>query len=511
MRKVFIAIGILLLAAVFSEAKVSVITKSLTMYPERETGKIARIVFNTDTEGSYLFVIKDSKGKTVRTISTGKIPAGQSFVDWDGRDFSGNTVSEGEYNVSVITGIRWTLDESFGNKGRIGLETMEIKIADPEKVIFKAPGEIKKISIGETEYYRTDSFSIAGPNYIVKDGNIQINPASGAKKDDIVRVEYYYPFYLENPWAMDVDDSGNLYVLYRWKKETMKFPAANLVKISPDGKQIIAEFGVSGRIGPFAGHASQVIVNEKEGRIYISATHDSGHSTGVFSIKTGAFLYAIGGWFEGGKSPKTTRTPAGISLGPDNKIYIRGFSAYDRTKEKDQGFLYRENPITKRHSGYPPLIDNYWGPSMESALYPDHFYASSYGSDISKIKDTGTTFVELYHLAVGGSPVGMSFDSETGLLFAALRTTAGEVAIIHDTNLSLTEFGRLKDARLGPTHSVKIKGNFLYVVEDGIAPVARIFDAMNKAKISPQGKNRISRYKINLEQEKDLCQISVKK
>ncbi|MCX7705103.1 MAG: hypothetical protein N2115_02440, partial [bacterium] len=361
------------------------------------------------------------------------------------------------------------------------------------------------------EYYKADDLSIAGPNYIIKDGNVQINPTGGAKKDDTVKVEYYYPIYLENPWALDVDDSGNLYVLYKWQTKSMTYPATTLVKISPDGTKIIEDFGVGGKIGPFTGHASQVLVNEKEGKIYIAGSHDSGHSIGVFSMRTGALLYTIGGWFDGGKSPKTTAFISGISLGPESKIYIRGFSAYDRTKEKGEGFLYRENPIVKRHSGYPPLLDNYWGPSMEMSQQPDCFYASSYQSDVAKIKDTGSTFVELYHIYVNGSPLGMSFDSRTGLLFAALRTARGEITVLHDTGISLNEMWRLKDDELGTTHSVKLKGDYLYVVEDGIAPVNRTLQAMEKAKIEPVGKNRISRYKINLEYEKEICKISVKK
>jgi len=495
-------------------AKVDIITKSIDVFPEKEIGKIARIVFNTDTQGSFLFVIKDAKGSIVRTLSAAKIGPGQGFVDWDAKDFLGKTVSEGQYTASIVSGISMTLDEKFGKNGRIGLDTIEIKVSEPEKIVFKVPGEIKRISIGEKEYYKTDSFAIAGPNYIIKDGNVQVNPLSGVKKDDIVRVEYYFPFFLENPWAIDIDDSENLYVIYKWKKEGSQSPVASVAKISPDGTKAIDDFGVRGKIGPFSGHTSQIVVNEKEGKIYVSATHDSGHSAGVFSIKTGAFFYAIGGWFEGGKSPKTTAFQSGIVLGQTNKIYIRGFSgffsAYDRTKEKDTGFLYAENPI-KRHSGYAPLIDNYWGPSLESGIQQDCFYTSSYGSDIARIKDTGNGFVELYYISVNGSPVGMSLDEKTGLLFAALRTKAGEIAVLHDSNFSLNELWRLKDNNLGPVHQVKLKGNYLYVVENGFSPAGRILEAMNKEKISPQGKNRISRYKIDYQQENEVCRISVKK
>ncbi|MCX7704994.1 MAG: hypothetical protein N2115_01885, partial [bacterium] len=151
MKKIFAGVALLMFWVLLCQAKIDLVTKSLTVYPEKETGKIARIVFNTDTAGSFLFIIKDAKGNTVRTLSAGKINPGQSYVDWDGKDFAGNIVSEGEYTVSIVSGISWTPDEKFGKKGRIGLETLEIKVTDPEKIIFKVPGEIKKIMVGATE------------------------------------------------------------------------------------------------------------------------------------------------------------------------------------------------------------------------------------------------------------------------------------------------------------------------------------------------------------------------
>ncbi|HOK80133.1 MAG TPA: FlgD immunoglobulin-like domain containing protein, partial [bacterium] len=270
MKKIAVILGMVVIFATCGLAKVDVITKSLVVYPEKEIGKIVRIVFKTDEKGSFLFVIKDKNGNIIRTLSAGNVPAGQGFVEWDGKDFSGNTVSEGQYSVSIITDISWSIDESFGKNGSIGLETMEVRVTDPEKITFKLPGEIKKISIGETEYYKTDTLAIAGPNYIIKDGIVQLNPTGGAKKDDIVRVEYYYPSFLENPWAIDVDQAGNLYILYRWKTESMKSPAVTLVKISPDGNKVFEDFGSNGKIGPFPYHASQVIVSEKEGKIYVA-------------------------------------------------------------------------------------------------------------------------------------------------------------------------------------------------------------------------------------------------
>ena len=148
---------------------------------------------------------------------------------------------------------------------------------------------------------------------------------------------------------------------------------------------------------------------------------------------------------------------------------------------------------------------------MESARQPDCFYASSYYSDISKIKDTGSGFSELYNVHINGSPVGMSLDADTEVLFAALRTVSGEIAVLHDTGFLLNELWRLKDNELGPTHAVKMIGEYLYVVEDGASPIGRTLEEMKKANVNPAGKNRISKYRLIFDQEKDVCKITVKK
>jgi len=515
MKKIFFLCFLLSLAVSITQAKVSLITKDITIYPEKDTGKIARIVFNTDTPGAYLFLIKDEKGKIIRGLSTGKIEAGQHYVDWNGKDYADSIVPEGTYNVSIINNISLKIDETFGHKGRIGLETIEIKVSDPEKIICKVPGEIKRVFINDNECYKVDSFEISGSNYTFKDGIVQVNPASGVKKSDTIKIEYYYPCFLEDPWDLDIDANGDIYAIIRWQTETMKNSAGNLIKISSDGNKVIDDFAVKGKIGNFNGRVHlQVVVSDNENRIYICGSHDSGHGTGVFSLKTGAFLYSIGGWFDS-SNPKTTYHPAGICLGPENKIYIRGgtggnVSAYDRTKEKDKGFLYNM-PAVKRHSGYPPLVDNYFGPSMESSFPSDSFYITTYGSDICKIKDTGKEFVELYYTGINGAPVGISYDKNTGLIYAALRTLSGKIAVVHDNGFSINEMYIINDPELGPTHTVKQKGNYLYVVEDGIAPGGRILEAMEKSNIKPYGKNRISRYLIDFEQEQQTCSVTVKK
>ncbi|HQL65754.1 MAG TPA: hypothetical protein PLS78_07850, partial [bacterium] len=65
MKKIFFLCFLLSFAVSITQAKVSLITKDITIYPEKDTGKIARIVFNTDTPGAYLFLIKDEKGKII--------------------------------------------------------------------------------------------------------------------------------------------------------------------------------------------------------------------------------------------------------------------------------------------------------------------------------------------------------------------------------------------------------------------------------------------------------------
>jgi hypothetical protein len=93
-------------------------------------------------------------------------------------------------------------------------------------------------------------------------------------------------------------------------------------------------------------------------------------------------------------------------------------------------------------------------------------------------------------------------DRRTNLLYAALRTAAGEVAVLSDDGLSLKEVARLKDAALGPTHAVRYWNGYLYVIEDGAAPVQRAADT--------KGKNRLSRYRVVFVHETNLAAIERK-
>lgn len=110
MKRIIVLILIFCIGVAKVHSSVSLVTKNISIYPEKETGKIVRIVFNTDTRGGVLFLIKYEKGKIIKSLSTGKIEPGQHYVDWDGRDYVGNIVPEGKYNVSIITGISMKID-----------------------------------------------------------------------------------------------------------------------------------------------------------------------------------------------------------------------------------------------------------------------------------------------------------------------------------------------------------------------------------------------------------------
>jgi flagellar basal-body rod modification protein FlgD len=46
-------------------------------------------------------LIKDSSGKTVRTLAGKDLSAGNHFLTWDGKDSSGNSLAAGTYSVTV--------------------------------------------------------------------------------------------------------------------------------------------------------------------------------------------------------------------------------------------------------------------------------------------------------------------------------------------------------------------------------------------------------------------------
>ena len=275
----------------------------------------------------------------------------------------------------------------------------------------------------------------------------------------------------------------------------------SLLKLSPDGRHLDKSFADSGILPAFS-PSNQILVSQQEKRIYIGGSRNDAWGTGVYSLEKGAFLYQIGGY--AGNDRKTTST-AGICLGKGSKIYIGGGSVYDRTKPLFEGYLANGLDL-KRHAAYPPVTSNYWGPCMEQAPEDDMFYFSSYGSDICKIQDTNLALSESYFAYVDGNPVGMSLDSTTHLLYAALRTAAGQVAVLFDDGLSLKEVTRLKDGELGTTHAVRYRDGYLYVVEDGARPIG-YDDYFKNAHIPAEGKNRLSRYRISFDKETDITVI----
>lgn len=53
--------------------------------------------FILPSEGNASLEIRDSSGRLVRTLSEGKMTAGQHALSWDGRDNMGRTVASGVY------------------------------------------------------------------------------------------------------------------------------------------------------------------------------------------------------------------------------------------------------------------------------------------------------------------------------------------------------------------------------------------------------------------------------
>jgi len=512
MRKGLVALALAALLSATAQAGVKVLTPKLAFYPTRKAGRIARLVFETDKPGTFFFLVRDAGKNLARCLATGPVARGRHSVDWDGNDAAGKVVPVGTYTVSLATGIGWTLDKDFGFGGRIGKFAKEYTIADPRKTEVPLPGKPLAVSVGKTNYYKAENFDVAGPCYMLKDGKLILSPVSGATKGDKLRVEYYAPAYFQNPWDVAADPEAGVFVLLRWKEPGMRNYAGRILKLSPDGRSLDALFGANGIIPSF-NPSQQILLAPEERRLYIAGSGVSSHGVGVYSLRSGAPLYTIGGWFGGSKDPACTYTPAGIGLGTGNKIYIAravsGVRVYDRTKEKKAGYLYGGRAIT-RHSGYAPLVHTYWGPCVESAVAPGAFYLTSYGSDITKVLDTGKALKDLYRVVIKGSPVGMSLNRDTGLLFAALRTVAGQVAVVADDGGKLREVARLDDPDLGPTHAVEYVGGLLYVVEDGLSPSGGTLTAMKRAKVPPQGKNRVSRYKIAFEAETQVAAIERK-
>ena len=485
-------------------SEIKAITKDATFYPEKKFGKICRIEFDAKKAGTCFLVVKNADGKTVRVVPA-EYKKGKNKVDWDGKNSNGTLLAQGEYTATISDGISWDLDKSFGLNGRIGLVAKKTKIENPEECTAKVEGVVAKVLVNGKEFTKVDSFEVSGPYYTLKEGILTISPVAGVKKGDILEISHYFPVYMDNPWDIEVDDAGNLLLLINYKKPGMKYVKGQLLKLSPNGRELDEDFAMDGIISAGT-YCQQIDVSDKNQRIYI--TEHSLHRIGVYSLRTGAPLYKIGGGY-GDKTISNTAYPTGAVLDADGKtlfVHSGAVSNFDCAKEGKKGVLR----INKKDASYAPIRDTYWGPSLETAKGKGEVYRTDYGARIMKFKDTGKEILKLYHVSIPGSPIGVSVDKDHGVLFAALRTVAGKIAVIRDTGMALEPLTALTDDKLGPIHDVEYHKGFLYVLEDGIEPLGRPLKAMKLQKIHAKGNNRISRYKLKFNPGKDVVKITRK-
>ncbi|KHK02230.1 flagellar hook assembly protein FlgD [Desulfovibrio sp. TomC] len=65
-------------------------------------GDATAVTFTLPEDASTCLVnILDSSGNIVRTVDTGAAKAGQVEFDWDGKDYDGNVMDDGQYQVAV--------------------------------------------------------------------------------------------------------------------------------------------------------------------------------------------------------------------------------------------------------------------------------------------------------------------------------------------------------------------------------------------------------------------------
>lgn len=65
------------------------------------SGGAASIGVNMASLGNATLTIKNSSGKTVATLGPGALGAGDSTINWNGKDSDGNQLPDGTYTVSV--------------------------------------------------------------------------------------------------------------------------------------------------------------------------------------------------------------------------------------------------------------------------------------------------------------------------------------------------------------------------------------------------------------------------
>jgi hypothetical protein len=349
LRRVLLSAFISAGFAAVAVAGAKLTTKEATFYPEKKFGKICRIEFTAEKAGACFLVVRDAAGKTVRIIPAECKP-GKNKVDWDGRDATGALAPKGEYSAKIADGVSWRLDKSFGLNGRIGLIEKKTKVDDPENCVLKVKGAPSKVMVNDKEFTKVDSFEVAGPYYTLKDGALTISPVAGVKKGDEVRVSEYFPVYLQNPWDVEVDAAGNLFVLINYKEGAMRYPKAKILKLDPKGMALDEDFAMDGIITPGT-LCQQIDISEKLKRIFI--TEHSSHRIGVYSLRTGAPLFKIGGG-HGDKSASNTTYPTGAVLdssGTELFVNTGVLKTFDPSKAGKEGILRMD----KKNHSYAPL------------------------------------------------------------------------------------------------------------------------------------------------------------
>ncbi|MCX7705267.1 MAG: hypothetical protein N2115_03275 [bacterium] len=449
------------------------------------------ISFSGDPDSLYWVLIRDNRRNFIKFLNAIEKEKGNYVAMWDGTDFTGKNVGSGRYSVFISKGINWTIDKSFGIDGRIGLFYKDFYV-DSNIGEFKVDGEVASVFVNGVKYTNTGDKIEGETAFVIVDGKIKISQ-SGVSKGDLVRIMYFYPFLIENPWDLAIAPDGHIFLLLRFLKMDRGFYPGLVVKLKPDGKSKDMNFGVDGEI-PDIHRAHQILVAPEDNRIYIAGSEYGNYGTGCYKLDNGAYWFYIGGHKDSGTHPATTWWPTGICIGEGNKIYIGDLKVYDRTKPMLEGYLYSANTD-------PYIIRP--GPSMERSAISDYFYRTGWNTGISKMKDTGSDVVEIYSLKLPFKTIGISCDRKTSLIFAGSRMPEGFVSIIYDDGKSFKELTRLKDPQLGGIHTVRIFNDFLYVIEDGVSfsEDGYCAEEINRKPWTTTGKNRISRYRLHFGKE----------
>lgn len=224
----------------FALGEVAIISKEIFFSPENQSEKIVRIEVNCSAaEDNIFFLIRDAKGKLIACLLSEQLFVGKNTIEWNGKDIYGKFIPKGKYQVYLSRDLEWKLDKTFGLDGRIGRFMFEDTINDPQKAEFKVPGVPISVKVNNEKLYEYDSHKAgedwsAGRNYSFKDGVLTLDPKAGFKKDDRVRVDFYFPVFFQNPWDMEIDSQGNLWVILHWQAPEW-YKLGRLLKILPKG------------------------------------------------------------------------------------------------------------------------------------------------------------------------------------------------------------------------------------------------------------------------------------